>query len=159
MAESELLFVFCLEMVRHAISLSMVERVIRAVEVTPFSGASGIVSGVINYHGNIMPVINTRRLFGFAEREITPDDLFIIVRTGRRQVALVADSIEHVAGIPADRIAPMDDIAPGGRFLTGIVRMESGLIMIHDLENCIRAAELPPMEHSPEKVVTHVEAG
>jgi len=159
MQEADLLFVFCLESVRHAIPLAAVERVIRAVEVTPLPDAAGTVMGVISVHGAVLPVVDTRRLFGLEERAIIADDLFVIVRTGRRRLALVADSVEHVVEMPAERIATMDDIAPSSRLVAGFARLQNGIVMIHDLERCISDAELPGMKLSPEEGVHHGSTG
>jgi purine-binding chemotaxis protein CheW len=151
MPESKKLFIFNLESIRHAISLDMVERVIRAVEVTPLPAATGNISGVINIHGAIVPVVDTRRMMGLPGRAIVPDDTFVLVRTRQRMLALVADSVEHVIAIPAGRIVPIGEITPGGHHMTGIARIENDVIMIHDLEECIKAEEFLKIDRALEE--------
>lgn len=150
MFKAEQFFIFTLEGVRHAIPLNLVERVIRAVEVTPLPGATGAVNGVITMGGGIVMVVDTRRLLGVPERPVTPDDLFVIVRCGGRRLALVADSAEHVAEIPPERITPLEEVPPDGRLLSGVARLENGMVMIHDLERCITNAELERLERLQE---------
>jgi len=85
--------VFALEEPRYALLLSAVERVVRAVEITPLPKAPEIVLGIINAQGRIIPVIDVRQRFRMPTREMKLDDRLIIARTSRRQVALVVDSV------------------------------------------------------------------
>ena len=148
MSESKNLFVFTMESRHYAINLELVERVIHAVEVTPLPVVTGNVRGVINHHGTMVPVVDTRRMMGAPERSIEPDDVFVIVRNGRRVLALIADSVEHVVSIPDDRITPIENIASNQYLLTGITHLGSDLIMIHDLERCITSSEFMDVERA-----------
>jgi purine-binding chemotaxis protein CheW len=77
-SDTSKLVLFSLEEPRYALYLSAVERVIRSVEVTPLPKAPEIVIGVINIQGEIIPVIDIRKLFHLPIHEISIDDLFII---------------------------------------------------------------------------------
>ena len=87
------LVVFTLGEQRYALKLDAVERVLRAAEISPLPNTPEIVMGVINIRGQIVPVINTRRRFLLPEREISLTDLFIMARTSKRNVVLVADAV------------------------------------------------------------------
>lgn len=52
--------VFVLDEQSYALYLPSVERVVRAVEVTPLPKAPDIVSGIINLRGKITPVVDLR---------------------------------------------------------------------------------------------------
>jgi len=88
--------VFTLDELRYALPLSYVERVVRAVEVTPLPKVPDVVLGVINLKGNVIPVFNVRKRLRQEEKEIDPADQFIISQTSKRKVALVADSVTGV---------------------------------------------------------------
>lgn len=64
----EALVVFRLDERRYALPLSVVERVIRAVEVTPLPKAPPIVLGAIDVQGRVVPVLNVRRRFLMPDR-------------------------------------------------------------------------------------------
>jgi purine-binding chemotaxis protein CheW len=68
------LVVFTLDARRYAVPLSTVERIIRAVEITPLPQAPEIVLGVINVQGRIIPVVNTRKRFRLPECDIRLSD-------------------------------------------------------------------------------------
>jgi purine-binding chemotaxis protein CheW len=157
MPKPEQYFIFTLDGVRHAIPLRQVERVIRAVEITPLPGAEGAVSGLITMGGCIVMVVDTRRMLRLSSRPITPDDQFLIVRSGRRLLALVVDGAERVVDIPSARITPVEESAPHGRLPSGLIRLEEGIVMIHDLERCIANEELERLERLQEGSLTHGE--
>jgi len=73
------IIIFSLDEPRYALPLSLVERVVRIVEITPLPKAPDIVMGVINMHGQILPVINVRRRFNLPEREIRLEDQLIML--------------------------------------------------------------------------------
>ena len=76
---------------RYGLQLSVVERILQAVEVTPLPLAPDIVMGVVDVRGQVLPVVNMRRRFGLAEGPVEPSDQFIIANTGKRLVLVVMD--------------------------------------------------------------------
>jgi len=78
---------------RFAAPLQRVERVIRAVEVTPVPQAPETLCGVINVQGHLLPVVNLRRVLNLPAREILPEDHFIIARAAHRRVAFWVDGV------------------------------------------------------------------
>jgi purine-binding chemotaxis protein CheW len=121
--------------------LSAVERVIRSVEITPLPKAPAIVSGVINMQGEIIPVIDIRRLFQLPVREINLEDQFIIARTSKRLVALTVDSVEGVSEIANYKVADAKDALPFADYLSGITVFENNIILINDLEKFLSLNE------------------
>ncbi|WP_018990235.1 chemotaxis protein CheW [Aromatoleum toluclasticum] len=137
----EPLVVFTLVGARYAVPLSRVERVVRAVEITRLPAAPEIVLGIINVHGCVMPVVDTRKRFGLPQRSIGPQDQFIIAHTMRRIVALVVDSAVDVMPCdPAQRVAA-EHILPEFAQLAGVVKLADGMILVHDLDGFLSLDE------------------
>ncbi|OPX93283.1 MAG: Chemotaxis protein CheW [Pelotomaculum sp. PtaB.Bin104] len=113
--------------------LSNVERIIRAVEVTPLPQAPEVVAGVINFQGRIIPVVNIRGRFSFPCREIGLNDQFIIANTSRRTVAVVADAVGDVVERPEQEIVAAGEIMPDIEYVEGVIKLEDGMILILDL--------------------------
>jgi purine-binding chemotaxis protein CheW len=135
------LLVFTLDDWKCALSLSAVERSYRAVEVTPLPSAPTKIMGVINVHGVVHPVIDLRQCFRLPARPLSPTDHLIIGHTARRNVALVVDSVTGVIECAKDDIAAADTILPGMEFVTGIVRLKDGMVLIHDLDSFLSLEE------------------
>lgn len=135
------LMVFTLDEQLYALSISTVDRIVRAVEVLPMPKMPEIVLGVINYHGQIVPVINLRRRFQLPEREITPSDHFILARTTRRPVVLVVDAILNVIECLPQTIVPVENVMPAAEYIKGIAKLPAGMVLIHDLDTFLSLDE------------------
>ncbi|MGC8603800.1 MAG: chemotaxis protein CheW [Desulfomonilaceae bacterium] len=79
-----------------ALNLSYVERVVSAVKIIRIPSCDQHLLGLVDVQGNIIPVINTRKLLGFDEREIELSDQFIITRVGAFRFILVVDLVSDI---------------------------------------------------------------
>lgn len=133
--------VFRLEEQRYALALAVVERIVRAAEVTRLAKAPSIVLGVIDVEGRVLPVLDIRRRFLLPEREISPADQFLIAQTARRTVVLVVDEARGVIERPDNEIIGSAQIVPGLDQIQGVVQLDDGLVLIHDLEKFLSLDE------------------
>jgi purine-binding chemotaxis protein CheW len=155
MSELSSLVVFRLDARRYALLLAVVERIVRAVEVTGLPNAPDIVLGVINVEGRVIPVLNLRRRFGLPEREISLSDQFLIARTTRRTVALVVDEAQGVIEHPKAEIIAPARIVPGLGQIQGVVKLPDGLVLIHDLELFLSLEEVNALDAAMAQEVAH----
>ena len=137
----EQLVVFSLDAQRYALRLSAVERVVRAVAVTPLPAAPEIVQGMINIEGQIVPVFNIRRRFRLPEKEMSLNDHLIIARTVRRKVALLADSVSGLVEVPSAMVVDASKILPQIEYVEGVAKLEDGMALIHDLDGFLSLEE------------------
>lgn len=128
------LVVFVLDQQQYALKLSAAERAIHAVEITPLPKSPEAVAGMINVRGQVLPVFSVRRRFRLPDRELLPEDQFIIAMAKRRRVALWVDEVRGVIECDAEAVTAMADIAPGTTDLAGVVKVADGLTLIHDLD-------------------------
>lgn len=141
MSEATQLLVFRLGEQRYALPLAAVERVVRAVAVTPLPGAPATVLGAINVQGRVVPVFNVRRRFLMPDREVGPGDWFLLAHTSRRAVALVVDEAADVLERPRDDVPTSALAVPGVEHFPGVVKLDDGLALIHDLEAFLSPSE------------------
>jgi purine-binding chemotaxis protein CheW len=141
MSDVAQLVVFRLDERRYALPLAAVERVVRAVDVTPLPKAPPIVLGAINVHGRVLPVLNVRRRFLVPDREIGPADWFLLAHTARHTVVLVVDDSEGVVERPQAEIVVSTQIVPGLEHFPGVLTLDDGLVLIHDLERFLSLDE------------------
>jgi purine-binding chemotaxis protein CheW len=133
--------VFSLDEPRYALDLSTVERVVRAVEITPLPKAPEIVLGVINLQGRVVPVVDVRKRFRLPGREVNIDDRFIISRTSRRLVALVVDDVTGVQRLGNREIVSVEQALPFAEYIKGVAKMEEDLVLIYDLDRFLSLDE------------------
>jgi purine-binding chemotaxis protein CheW len=132
---------FNLDDQKYALFLSAVIRIIRVVEITSLPKAPDIVLGVINMHGQIVPVLDIRKRFRLPQREIQLDNQLIIAQTSKRTVALLVDFVSDVVEISEEKIIAGEHILPGMEYVEGVVKTEDGMILIHDLEQFLSLQE------------------
>jgi purine-binding chemotaxis protein CheW len=132
---------FCLDGGRYALPLAAVDRIVRAVHVTHMPRAPGIVLGAIDVQGRVLPVFNIRRRFGLPERTIDPADHFLIAHTVKRTVVLVIDAPQGVFEHAATAVTPAANIAGDLEHIRGVIQLDDGLVLIHDLEHFLSPDE------------------
>jgi purine-binding chemotaxis protein CheW len=75
------------------------------------------------------------------DREIGPADWFLLAHTARRTVVLVVDESEGVVVRPQAEIVRSAQIVPGLEAFPGVLRLDDGLVLIHDLETFLSLDE------------------
>lgn len=133
--------VFTLDAPCYALPLSAVERVVRAMEITPLPKAPAIVLGVINAQGRIIPVLDIRARFRLPARPIDCNDRFIIARTAKRTVALVVDDVVDTRELPEGALIEARQALPFTEYLQGVVKLDDSLVLISDLEQFLSLEE------------------
>lgn len=149
---------FTLGDLRMALSLDAVTQILRSVAVTALPNAPSIVSGVVDIHGAIVPVIDLRRRFRMPERAIEPTDQLLVARmspAGRSDgeqmtVALLVDSTDSVVEVVREEIVRADSIVAELEHVAGVVRLANGLILIHDLDRCLSLDEVKALDRALE---------
>lgn len=139
---------FSLDQLRYALPVSDVLTVERAVEITPVSNAPVSVTGVINFHGAIIPVLDLRKIFGLPPREIRLEDRFIIARTSQRLVVLVADSVAGVSDHDSRDRNTAGKPLEYSKHASGIVTKDHGIVLLADLESILSPDEQHLLDHA-----------
>lgn len=145
------LVVFRYDGQRYALPLTSVERIVRAVSITPLPQAPAAVLGVVDVEGRVVAVFDARRRFSLPPRPIAPSDHLLIARTSRRTVALIVDTAEGVSERPDRDIVhagpALADLGP----IQGVARLDDGLVLIHDLEQFLSAEEADVLDAAPRR--------
>ena len=135
------LLAFGMAQQRYALPLAAVERVVRAVEITPLPKAPPMVLGIVNIGGHIVPVFNVRSRFRLPERDMDLRDQLILGQTEHRMVALVVDEVSAVMERAESEVITAQEILPGLEYVQGVAKLEDGMILIHDLDKFLSSEE------------------
>jgi purine-binding chemotaxis protein CheW len=144
----ERLLVFALDDQRYGLCLSSVKRIIRIPEITPLPKVPQIVLGAVNVQGEIIPVMNIRKRFCLPQRDLDLSDHLIIACTSHRNVALAVDAAIGVIECREAGVIAADRICPGLSYVEGAVKLDDGLILIHDLETFLSLEEHRALEQA-----------
>ena len=144
--KADRLVVFSLDEGRYALRLAAVGQIVRAVEITPLPQAPGIILGIVNVQGRIVPVFDIRKRFRLPERETALGDHLLLARTARREVAFVADRVLGVVTRAEEEMTRAERIVPGLDYVEGVVKLDDGLVFIHDLDTFLSVEEQRTLE-------------
>lgn len=147
--------VFSLDTARYALPLTSVERIVRAAYVTPMPLAPPIVLGAINIEGRVLPVVNVRHRFRLPERPVDPADQFLIARTAARTVVLAIDTAHGVLEHDAASWVEAASMAPHLTHIRGVIALEDGLVLIHDLEQFLSPDEARALDEAVNQQTLH----
>lgn len=125
----------------YAVEVSPVEEILRMVEITDVPHAPSFVEGIMNFRGNVMPVIDLRKRLDLATSEHTKQTRIMAVSLEVGTVGMIVDSVSEVAEIPPEIVEPPSPILldVDTDFLMGIAKMRSNgaeedkLVVILDL--------------------------
>ncbi len=144
---------FKLEDRQFAIPVVEVNMVVAAVAITDLPQAPEIVLGIINVHGDAVPVINIRPRIGLAPKELELTDKYIIAEVAGRKIALLVDSINTLIEIDSKKIVQMESLVPGSKFIDGTAEINNDLILLLNLENFLSIEDNLQLNSSLEQSV------
>ena len=105
-------FVFELAGQCYAMEISVVEKVIHAVEMIHLPETPEFLLGLIDMGGRIIPVANIRKQFHLPDREMHLDDRIIIFQVSTRKIAFIADKVEGVVEFSEEQVDEVHHIFP-----------------------------------------------
>jgi purine-binding chemotaxis protein CheW len=140
--------VFTLHEQRYALRLAAVDRIVRVVEITALPSAPTIVLGVVNVQGRVIPVVDTSRRFGLPPQDVELSDQLIIARTSRRTVALLVAAVLGVIDCSQSQIDAGGAILADTRYVEGVLKLDDGLLLIHDLDTFLSSIEDRQLTHA-----------
>ncbi len=126
---------------RFALPLAAVERVLPMMAICPIAGAPPAVAGLIDLHGEPIPVFDLQRRLNGKSGEIRVDARLVIGRTPRRRFAVPADHVEGAVRVPSANLSSLKKLVPGAATLPDVASTVGGMIFIHDPETFLTAAE------------------
>ncbi|MGE5430706.1 MAG: chemotaxis protein CheW [Syntrophomonadaceae bacterium] len=109
-----------------------VDRVLHAVELTELPGHPDIMPGVINFHGEILPVFDIRRKFALPDKTVDPEDKIIILKNGGRRFAVYVDSILNSLSVPEWKIKNIDSSWPELNYKDSMLDTAGELVIINN---------------------------
>jgi purine-binding chemotaxis protein CheW len=131
-----------------ALPLIVVLKVIHAIEIRHLPKAPEIIAGIINVKGQIIPVADIRKRLGLAAHEIEPDDMLILAETGKREVAILVDTVTGITDLAPGQQNKAKTTLPFAEYLKGVAKTDDDLILIYDLEQFLSLEEEKVLEQA-----------
>ena len=123
---------FRLEQDAYALPLERVERALRMVATVQLPEAPSWMLGVINMHGQVLPVLDLGQRFGHDAKVPHPDQRLLVMSQEPRNVALLVDKVEQVLSAQEGRLEPPSGHLAGSRVLAGVLQNNEELVLVLD---------------------------
>jgi purine-binding chemotaxis protein CheW len=140
--------VFEVEGQRYGLPTADVRELVRAVAITPLPNAPGVIEGVVNVRGRVLPVLDVRARFRLPARPLDPSDHFIVAAAGPRGVILHVDGATHLALVDETSVQAPETLGPSATYVAGVAKLDDGLVLIHDLATFLSAAEAASLDEA-----------
>lgn len=134
------IFCFSVDQLKFAIQLNQIDRVIQSVAIQKVPDSSPLLYGLVDYHGQILPVIDVRYRLGLCEKTLSVDDFFILITTIKRIFIIIATEIHGMIEVPEQEILSIADLV-SGIGMTGVLRRADGIYFIYDFETFVTREE------------------
>lgn len=118
---------FVLEDKKYALRIDHVVEVAAMMHYSPVADSISALIGLVNRHGDVMPLIDLRVVFGLNAPPIDTHVLFIVAQFEGVLVGLVVDTVNQVEYIQQ---GDLRDVPGGGRWVQQVAGYQDDLIQI-----------------------------
>ena len=113
-----------------AFPLEKVERVIRMAALVPVPEAPEWISGLINLHGRVMPVISLRKRLGLSPEGANPDHRILVMQNRNRKLGVIAETVEDVVAVSRDHLAKPEGTLKDSPLLNAVIRKNDEVYLV-----------------------------
>jgi purine-binding chemotaxis protein CheW len=126
---------FTLGSERYGVETRFVREIHPLTEFTSLPSTPAFVLGLVNVRGQILSIINLKKLLELPEKGITDLNKVIIVQDGQMEVGILADAILGIRVIPSDELCPSLPTLTGIReeYLKGITKDLLGVLNLESV--------------------------
>ena len=132
--------VFKIDKEEFGIDIMKVKEIIPYREPTRIPNCPEFIEGVLNYRGNVIPLINIKKRFSMGETELTKETRIIVISLNDREIGFIVDEASQTIRLDEEQIDPAPDIITevDRRFISGVGKIdESRLLIILNLHNVL----------------------
>ena len=140
------------------LDIVLIREINRILDITPVPHSRTHIRGLINLRGQIVTILDLGVRLGLSRRDVTEESHNIILKTSSELAATKHSNGQHLVtstdlvGFLVDAIGdvveadeatiepPSANVSEGeGRFLSGVIKTDSGLLVLLDLQEILSA--------------------
>jgi purine-binding chemotaxis protein CheW len=148
------LVVFELLHEQYGVDISTVEGIIKMQAITKMPQAPSFVEGITNMRGMVMPVIDLRKRFGLATKEVDKDTRIVVVFMDDKKIGMIVDAVSEVLRVSDETIEPPPPMVTtvNSAFIKGIAKLDDRLVILLDLDRVLTVEEKTELNYLPAQV-------
>jgi len=115
----------------YATDIMEVERILGYEETTKLPEIPNFVEGVINYEGNILPVINLAKKFNLPNSERKEESKIVVTKQNDSKIGIIVDVVSEVKDVKTEKIETPPEIVAGisKRYIRGLIKIDGRIII------------------------------
>ncbi len=139
---------FMLDNVSYGVNVHQVREVKNFEGVTPVPYAPSYVKGVTNLRGEIIPVIDLRKRFGFETKTCVDDAGIMVIVQDLHPIGVMVDSVMEVLTLPKKDIeSNLDNLSTNrSEAVLGVAKHDKDLIILLDLMKVVAKKDIENLE-------------
>lgn len=134
------LIVFSLGSEWYAVDLANVRKILRPVPVARVPGASPEVLGLMNCHGEVLAILDLRRILGAEPAgAATPGKLVVVLHFGQKEAGIVVDAVGDICDVRSQDVLPvLESLEPSrARLFEGTIAREKRVVGLLNVSMCL----------------------
>jgi purine-binding chemotaxis protein CheW len=137
------ILIFSINNEYYATSIMEVERILGYEKSTEIPDSPSFVEGVINYEGEIIPVISLSKRFNLPFTEATDVTKIIIAKENHSKIGIIVDFVSEVKDVGIDDIQDSPEIISGisKRYIKGLIKIDGRIIIYLNLSGILTEQE------------------
>lgn len=121
---------FYLDGEAYAQPIVVIREIVPYREPAPVPGSPHEVEGIVNIRGDVISVINTRRLMNLSDYEPDEHSRILIIESGDNLLGFTVDNVSEIVGFNREEI---ENSHAEHALVKGTVQLEQGLYIVTDL--------------------------
>ncbi len=125
----------------YGIEITKVKEIIKVPPITYLPSTPSFIAGICNLRGNILTIIDVKKIFGLSETALTNNSRVVVVESGKIVLGFLVDEVSEVVELPISSIdAPLVTLeGEKGDYIIGETKIDEKLIAILDIDKLIQA--------------------
>lgn len=144
MSETQEYVIFLISEQIYGIEILKIKEVVSYRKITPLPNMKGLIKGIINLRGIILPIFDLREKFHLRETSYTPFHIIIVLEILGRVMGVIVDEISDVVELFSEEVQDTSNLPPGikAEYIQGIGKKEHELIILLNVDRLLSTEEL-----------------
>lgn len=127
----------------YATDIMEVERILGYEVPTKLPDSPEFIEGVINYEGNILPIMSLAKRFNIPYNKAKEEAKIIVAKQEGSKIGIIVDVVSEVCDVKASNIEEAPEIVAGisKRYIKGLIKLNKKIIIFLNLATVLTQEE------------------
>ncbi|HBC97147.1 MAG TPA: chemotaxis protein CheW [Clostridium sp.] len=127
----------------YATDIMEIERILGYKETTKLPDSPDFVEGVINYEGNILPIISLSKRFRLGADQKGDQSKIIVTKQDGNKIGVIVDEVSEVRDVKESDIEVPPEIIAGisKRYVKGLIKIDEKIVIFLNMAKILTDKE------------------